>query len=271
MVPAQEQRLFNGICDRGLASARETREPEDAGLLRLLVLALPVGHAGRLPEHGDVVLRALRRGAPEDHAGASGRMAQAVHDDQRAGRPAGRIGVECGLFRQHDPAQPDFVEFQFVRGMFGEVIDVHAVVNLFHGATQVAVRDLEFVLLARQQRRIVHPDEMRIDDPPDARRAVRTHQQVAPADVDLVLERDRNRHRRGGLLQVSVESDDALDPAHAPRRHGEHRIADGKLTGRDRARIAAEARIRPVDVLHRQAQVRQMLVTADVDRIEQFE
>jgi hypothetical protein len=60
----------------------------------------------------------------------------------------------------------------------------------------------------------------------------------------------------------------AAQPA---RRHGHDRVADGDTARRNGPRIAAKRRVGPVDVLHRQAQVRERLVAADVDGVEQLD
>jgi hypothetical protein len=135
-------------------------------------------------------------------------VVDAVNDDQRAGRAAGAVGVEGGLLGQHDAAEPDLVQLQFLGFVLAQIVDVHAVVDGLDRAAEIAVRELELVLAARQQRRVAHPDDVRVEDPAHRGRAVRVHEEVAAADVDLVLERDGHGHVRAGSAELFVEGHD---------------------------------------------------------------
>ena len=63
VVAALHQRLLERVGDRGLARARQAREPHHGGLLALLVGADRGGDARRLPHHVGARARGLRCGA----------------------------------------------------------------------------------------------------------------------------------------------------------------------------------------------------------------
>ena len=106
-------------------------------------------------------------------------------------------------------------------------------------------RLLEPVLLAGHQRLFGHPDDRRLELLLDSRHVARPHDHVAAADVDFVVERERDRLRRERFVQLAVERDDRLHAARLPRRQRHDLVALADDARGDRAAEAAEVEIRP--------------------------
>ena len=86
---------------------------------------------------------------------------------------------------------------------------------------------------------------------------------VAAADVAVVFQAERDGHRREGVRQVAVARDDARDAAAQAGGKDGHLVADARDAADDLAGVAAEVRVGPQDVLHRESKVNQVLVAGD--------
>ena len=126
-------------------------------------------------------------------------------------------------------------------------------------ALDVAAADLEFVALAGQQRRLTHPDEIRIEGARQRRTMIRVHQHVAARQVDFVLEHDGHGLRGARLLERTVGGGDLAHLARLARGQRQHGIAHGDLAARDGAGVTAEVGIRPAHELDREAQFLQQI------------
>src|SRR5262249_50905504 len=91
---------------------------------------------------------------------------------------------------------------------------------------------------------------------------------VPAGDIDLVLQGDGHGHAREGFGQLPVVGDDGLDPALSPRGQRHDLVAAAKHARGDGTGEAAEVEVRAQDVLHREAQVGQVAVGGDVDRLQ---
>ena len=121
-------------------------------------------------------------------------------------------------------------------------------------ALDVAAADLEFVALAGQQRRLAHPDEMRVEGARQRRTMIRVHQHVAARQVDFVLEHDGHGLRRARLFQRTVGGGDLAHLAGLARGQRQHGIAHGNLAAGDGAGVAAEVGVRAAHELDRETQ-----------------
>ncbi len=85
----------------------------------------------------------------------------------------------------------------------------------------------------------MHPADLRGQLARHDRRVLRIGEHVAPADVELTVEPDRDRHRRHGRLERTVEALDRLDTRAPPRGEHDDLVARPPDTPRDRTAVAA--------------------------------
>ena len=135
---------------------------------------------------------------------------------------------------------------------------------------------LEQVAAALGQRgALVHPAHRRLDVVRHRRPVVGPAEHVAPRHRDVVLKRDHHRHRREGLGHLAVGGYDGGDARRRPRGQDEQLVPGPQHAAGHRPGVAAEVRalgrLAPDDVLHREAGVDEVLVAADVDRLEVVE
>ena len=247
--PHREQLLLDQIRDRGLARTRQTGEPQQ---LRLLILLLRVGRrcdVDRLPV--DVVRAAQRE---MQHARADRRIRHAIDQDEAAEVVIVRIGRERQWTIQRDVADADRVQAERLAGQM--LHRVHADLVLLAGdrCGHRGSTGLEPVRAARQHRVIVHPDDRRLELVRDLERIRGGRDHVAARAVDLVGERQRDRLTRDGLLEVSIERDDAGHGRGAAGGQDADRVAGTNPAARDETREAAEIEVRPIHPLHRHAE-----------------
>src|SRR5581483_6388474 len=91
-----------------------------------------------------------------------------------------------------------------------------------------------------EERLVRHPDDRGLELVADLRRRVDRRDDVAAADVDLVLERERDRLAGDRVLEVAVEGHDAGDRRLLPAREDDDAVAGLDRAAGDRAREAAE-------------------------------
>ncbi len=137
-------------------------------------------------------------------------------------------------------------------------------------------RVLDQVARARPGRRLVEPADVRAQVARHLGGRVGGGDHVAARDVEVVLEQDRDRHRRERLVDRAVEGVDPLDPrARAARQH-DHVVAGAQHAAGDLAGVAAVVVmgvvVRAHDPLDRQpAGVEHLAVGGDVDALEVLE
>ena len=126
----------------------------------------------------------------DDHAGADGAEVQQVDDDERARGAAQLVVIDGHRLFERDAHAREAVEIQRLGFARRQIVDVDAVLDRIDQALDVAAADLEFVALAGQQRRLAHPDEVRVEGARQRRTMIRVHQHVAARQIDFVLEHD---------------------------------------------------------------------------------
>ena len=81
--------------------------------------------------------------------------------------------------------------------------------NLFHAAACLFTGDFNIVALARLQRLLRHPYHVNGGGLHRLQLGVAVDQQIAAADIDLVVQHQGNGFARARFLQVAVKGNDA--------------------------------------------------------------
>ncbi len=168
----------------------------------------------------------------------------------------------------------DLVQLQRRRRFVAvQAVDIEAVVQGLGHRPHRARAVLQQIGAAFGQRgALVHPAHRGLNVVRQRRAVVGPAQDVAPGDSDVVLQRDDHRHGRERLGYLAVRRGDGGDARRGPRRQDEHVVARAQDARCHRARVATEVgvlrRLAPDDVLHREARVDEVLVAADVDRLQ---
>ena len=218
-APHFKQPALQGIGERRLARSRQAGQENRGRLLAESGRPLLARHAAPLIVQcltGAIVPMVAavgRRRAVEDHARADRHVGNAIDDDERAGSLVAAIGVVRDRLIELDLASADLVEPQCGGVLTMERVDVDLVAERRHLARRGSGCLLEQVLFARQHRLIVHPDHHGIERVLQVRHVVRPDEHVAPADVDFILKRDRDRLRGKGFLLLSFVRDDRFHAA----------------------------------------------------------
>ncbi|MNE15668.1 hypothetical protein D3C80_1085870 [compost metagenome] len=203
------------------------------------------------------------------HARAHGDVGQPVDQDEAAGIADLLVGVERHRVGQAEFAQADLVELELGGGQLVQLVDLDAVADRLHLAAALLGGQLDVIDPARLQGLFPHPDDVSQHVLGHLGLFRRIHQQVAPADVDLVREGDRDGLTRQGVLQIPVEGHDAGHSALFAGRQYRQLVADAQNTGRERARKAAKIQVGAVHVLHRQTHRMTLQLTLNVGRLKQ--
>ena len=207
--------------------------------------------------------------AVDDHARRDRGVREPVDHDEAAGRAVAAVGVVGDGACQRDGAAADLVERKRRGGLAVERVDVDAVAERTHRAGDDLARLLEEVLPARHQRLLGHPDDHRLEPLVDLRHVARTHEHVAAARIDFVLEGQRDRLGSEGLVEFAIERDDRLHAALLARGERHHLVPAADDARGDRAREAAVVEVGPQHHLHRKAEVLEVAVGADIDRLQE--
>ena len=207
--------------------------------------------------------------AVDDHARRDRGACEPIDHDEAAGRAVTAVGVVGDGARQRDGAAADLVERKRRGGLAVERVDVDAVAERTHRAGDDLARLLEEVLPARHQRLLGHPDDHRLEPLVDLRYVARTHEHVAAARIDFVLEGQRDRLVGEGLVEFAIERDDRLHAALLARGERHHLVPTADDARGDRAREAAVVEVGPEHQLHWKAEVLEVAVGADVDRFQE--
>jgi hypothetical protein len=129
-------------------------------------------------------------------------------------------------------------------------IDIDAVFEQRDGRRNGAPADLHQIRAARHERVVAHPDYMRGELIDAFGRRVGVGEKIAPRDVDLILEDQRNRLALPRPLEDAVESDDLLQPRATSRPRDHHLVTRRDRARNDSSREAAKVAIRAIDPLH---------------------
>ena len=155
-----------------------------------------------------VLLTAFHGGAVENHSRGDGAVAQAIDDDEGAGRPIAAIAVEADWLVEGDCAAADLVELERRDILAVERVDVDLITERADGAGSEFAGLLEPVGFARNHRLFRHPDDGRLELLLNPRHVAGAHDHNATADVNFIFERQRDGLRRKSFFQVAVERDD---------------------------------------------------------------
>src|ERR1019366_7314249 len=96
----------------------------------------------------------------------------------------------------------------------------------------------------------------------------RTHQEVAAADVDLILEGEGDRLAHNASIEVPILGDDARHTAFPARGQGFDPVAFPDDAAYDHAREAAEVLIRAIHPLHRHPERAALLLFPSLDQLQ---
>ncbi len=266
-TPHIEQLALDSVGQRALAGARQAGEQHGGRLLAEACRALFGSHVS---QRAVMAAGTLDDRIGDDHARTDGTVGEPVDDDEGTGGAVLRITVQRDGRIQANPDLADLVELEAARRALLQCIHVHRVGDAGDGARHVAGGALDVVFLARQHRLFAHPHQHGVEAVGDARQVVGMHQHVATGYVDLVFQRQSDRLARRGLLQLAVVGDDGLDPAGLARRQYRDFIALAHNAAGQGTGEATEIQVRPVDVLHREAQVVEVAVAGNLDAFKDF-
>ena len=131
---------------------------------------------------------------------------------------------------------------------------------------------LERIAPADVQRVLAHPADRAVELPRGRRLIRGRHQHVASADVELIGQAQRHRHRRHGLLRLGVERVDLGDRRRHPGREHDDLVAGLQRAGHDSPRIEPRVGVaRPADPLDRNPQAVEIAIGLHVDLFEVLE
>jgi hypothetical protein len=143
-----------------------------------------------------------------DGAAGNGRIRLAVDQDETTERLVFRIRLERDRLVEVEVAVADLVEFQALGREVLLGVHVDLVLDLGDRRRHGARADLDPVRATRQQRRVIHPQQVRGELVGDFGRALRGGDHVAAADIDFVLQRERDRLAFVRALQLAVGGHD---------------------------------------------------------------
>ena len=193
--------------------------------------------------------------AERDHAGADRAVRVAVDDDEGAGLPVLLVGIEDDRRRRRDVAEADVVEAERRGGEMLARVDVDLVLDRGDAGRRDLGADPHQVGAARNQRLLVHPDQMGGELighlGPLRSAATRTSPRAMSISSASVIV---TASPACSVRQCAVIGDDAVDARRSTGRHDDDRIAAPRSAGRHRSGIAAEIKVGPVDPLHRKAE-----------------
>ncbi len=267
MAPEGVQLLLDQVGNGRLAGARQPGQPQHGRPLPLLRRPRALVDVDRLPV--DVPGCAQRE--PE-HPGGDGAEREAVDEDEATGVPVLRVGVKRDRLVQLKVADADLVQLEVAGGDVLERVDVVLVLDRRDGRADRLGAAAQQVAAAAQQRLLGHADNGRLELVGQLRRVGGGHDHAAPAGVDVVGQRQRDRLAGHGGVEVAVEGD---DPGHLALPAGgqdAHALAHLDRAAGHRAGVAPEVEVRPVHPLHREPKGRcPHPVGVDLDRLQVLE
>ena len=279
-MPRRVQATLHFLGDGRLAGAREPGQPDGDGALPQESLAIVHRHVALLA--GDV-LRFRHRSSDRcaefvlwhpvnNHAGPDGVVGVRVDDNEAPCDLILRVGIEkeaAGCPKYH---ASDLVQGKGCRRRTTQRVDVDAVLDLLDRRPRRPRRVLDEVGALRAHALLGHPDhhglEVRLDHP---RKVLRMDQHIATRDVDLVLERHRDGHRRKGVVVLASEAKDRPDPARLHGRQDPDVVAHLHDPRGDLTRETSEVEVRAHHVLDRKPEIDEIPITPDVNVLQVFE
>ena len=259
-VPAAGvQAGFQQVGDGRLAGAGQTGEPQQHGLLAHLFGA-------RLLAHIHVLHMNILRTAQGilDQARANGGVRQTVDEDEAAGFTVVLVGIEGDRLAGKEVAHADLVQRQLFGRQVLHGVDVDLVLGHRQGHRQGFAADFHQVGATGEHGLLVHPDQADLELVGHAGRVFCGGQHIAATAIDFFGQGQGDRLSGHGLLQVTVEGDDARDSALLSARQHAYPVTRTNHAAGDGAGEATEIQVGAVDPLHRHTE-RQFLLVRLVD------
>ena len=132
------------------------------------------------------------------HSGGHGRVRYGVDQDEASGAAMGGVGIQKQRTGGLDFDHADAVELERGGRLGIEGLHVHAVADVFDPGLDRLRSVFQEVALAWIERLGIHPNQGGEKVRRHRRRLVGGGEHLSAADVELILERDRNRHGRDG-------------------------------------------------------------------------
>ena len=164
--------------------------------------------------------------AIHNHARTDRYVGDSINDDERSGRTVASIAIDCQWLTERNGNATDLVQFQRRRRLAVHRVDVDLVSQSRDRTGNRARRLLEQILLTRLHRVVRHPDDHRVEFLLELRHVPRLDDHIAPTAIDLVFQRQRDRHRCVRFFDVAVVRHDLFDFTLLSRRQGHDLVAD---------------------------------------------
>ena len=208
---ASLERLGHGRLARSAQPGQPDGDrPPGAREARALRQAHQTGLAAQRPGFAQGTGLGLHQ-AVDQHACGHRGVGLRVDQDQGPGGAVGGVGIPGDRLEALDGHAPDLVEPERLRRLAVQRVGIDAVAERGDRAAQGAGRVPDQVGGAGSQRRLAHPDHHGLDLACELRHVVRRTEQIAAADVDFVLQAERDRLSLGGGGLLACEGDDRLD------------------------------------------------------------
>ena len=199
-----------------ICRSRQAGEPDHRAVVAVARRAL-LGPQRRFHRH-DIDRHAALAGIDAQHQPAAGNAAVDL-DHQPPGARVVGIGVGRNRLRQRDVDLADMVAPDRRGADAGEFARIDGILDRNHGGAAFHRAEPHQDLVARRQRRIVQPEDARLQPPRVARRGADMRDHIAALEEQFAVERDADR--TAGALRA---------------RHRRHRPAFDDLDLRDLAR-----------------------------------
>src|SRR5262249_16880125 len=130
-----------------------------------------------------------------NHSGAHRGVGGQVNQDETAGRSVARVGVEEQRCVRLELQTRDFVHLQALTRFFCQSVDVDTMKNADRLDLDLACGLLEKVGGFQSQRSRLKPNTPGAESSGDLRQVMPSHEHVASAEINFVLQTQSNRHR----------------------------------------------------------------------------
>ena len=216
----------------------------------------------------------------DNHAHGAGVVRDGVYQDEGTRGLVLRVGVEEELLCSGHHHARNLVELHrqgllcqlsIVNGEVLHRVDIHLILDAVHVRTAGVRGLLDEERLVHVHRLLVHPHQHGLEVAAHYGKIVRVHQHLAARHVDFILQRQRDGLGREGIIQLSVVGHDALDVRLLARWQGHHLVALAHHARSHLAAEAAEIKVGAQDVLHGEAEILQVMVVADVHRLQEIQ
>ena len=200
----------------------------------------------------------------QNHPRTNRVVRQPINQNERAGTGIGFIRIIRDRLIEAEQHMADFIHRQFGGRPFFQGVDIDGIPQLGDFSGDLACGLFDGVGFAGDERLLRHPDHHRLDLLADVRHVIGMHQHVATADIDLIVQCDRDGHRRKRLLQLPIISDDRCDTTFFAARKRHHLIALVQNARGNGACESAKIKIGPKHILHGETHLGQIAIGCDM-------